>query len=73
MKEYALLFRRRETAAENQKNCMTFNHWRDIEQARESARLFLGMMQSDYARVDIYIQKGTMWVDSGEFVEWTEV
>lgn len=73
MREYAFLFVRKETAPEGQKNCMTFNHWKDMEQAKQSARLFLGMMQADYAKVCIYIQKGTMWVDSGEFVEVSEI
>lgn len=73
MREYAFLFVRKESAPEGQKNCMTFNHWKDMEQAKQSARLFLGMMQADYAKVCIYIQKGTMWVDSGEFVEVSEI
>lgn len=73
MREYAFLFIRKENAPVEQKNCMTFNNWKDMEQAKQSARMFLGMMRADYQKVSIYVQKGTMWVDSGEFVEVSEL
>ena len=52
---------------------MTVNHWRDIEQAKQSARMYLGMMRADYRKVCIYVMVGTMWVDSGEFIESAEL
>lgn len=73
MKEYAFLFIRKESAPDSQKNCMTVNSWRDMDQAKASARMYLGMMRADYQRVSIYIKKDTMWVDSGEFVESAEL
>lgn len=73
MREYAFLFIRKESAPAEQKNCMTVNSWRDMEQAKQSARMFLGMMRADYQRVSIFVQKNTMWVDSGEFVEVSDI
>lgn len=73
MKEYAFLFIRKENAPAEQKNCITVNHWRDIEQAKQSARMYLGMMRADYRKVCIYVMIGTMWVDSGEFIESAEL
>lgn len=73
MREYAFLFIRKENAPVGQKNCMTFNNWKDMEQAKQSARAYLGMMRADYQKVCIYVLKGTMWVDSGEFIEVSEI
>jgi len=73
MKEYGFLFLRKENAPEGQMNCFNINQWRDMEQAKQSARMFLGMMRADYTKVCIYVKKGTMWVDSGEFVEVSDL
>lgn len=73
MKEYGFLFLAKEDAQAAQPNCMNFNTWRDIEQAKSSAKMYLTMMQGNYKRVDIYVQKGTMWVFTGEFVELSDI
>lgn len=73
MKEYGFLFIRKEEAPESQQNCMNFNRWADIEQAKCSAKMYLSMMRGNYKRVDIYTKKDTMWVFSGEFIEVSEL
>lgn len=73
MKEYAFHFLRKENAPEQQKNCMVMNNWADIEQAKSSAQMYLGMMRSDYKRVSIYVKRNNMWVDSGVFVDETDL
>lgn len=73
MKEYGFLFIRKENAPEGQKNCINFNNWSDMEQAKGAAKMYLGMMRADYKRVSIFVKKDTMWVDSGEFVEFSDL
>lgn len=73
MKEYGFHFIKKDAAPEGVTNCMNFNSWRDIEQAKDSAKMFLSMMRGNYKRVDIYTQKGSMWIDTGEFVELSDI
>lgn len=73
MKEFGFLFHRKENAQEGQRNCMNFNNWSDMEQAKGAAKMYLGMMRADYKRVSIFVKKDTMWLDSGEFVELSDL
>lgn len=73
MKNYLFHYIKREDAPESVKSSMNQNHWADDEQAISAATNYLAMMKESYKRIDIYVQKGTMWQESGLFVELSDL
>ena len=73
MKDYLFHFIKNDDAPAEVKTSMNENHWADDAQALQSARMYLGMMRGNYKRVDVYVKKGTMWQDSGLFVELSDL
>lgn len=73
MKSYLFHFIKQDNAPADVKSSMNENNWSDDEQAKQTARAYLAMMQGNYKRVDIYVKKGTMWQDSGLFVELSDL
>lgn len=73
MKNYLFHYIKREEAPESVKSSMNQNHWADDEQAVSAAKNYLAMMKESYKRIDIYVQKGTMWQESGLFVELSDL
>lgn len=73
MKDYLFHYIKRDDAPEGVKSSMNQAHWADDAQATESAKNYLAMMKGSYKRIDIYVQKGTMWQESGLFVELSDI
>lgn len=73
MKEYMFHYIKNDDAPESVKSSMNQNHWADDAQAIQSARAFLTMMRESYKRIDIYTKKGTMWQETGLFVELSDI
>lgn len=73
MKNYLFHYIKKDDAPDTVKSSMNQNQWVDDEKAVQSAKNYLAMMQGYYKRIDIYVQKGTMWQESGLFVELSDL
>lgn len=73
MKDYLFHYIKQDDAPISVKSSMNTAHWADDDQAWQSAKNYLAMMQSNYRRIDIYVKKGTMWQETGLFVELSDI
>lgn len=73
MKDYLFHYIKQDDAPSSVKSSMNTAHWSDDEQAVQSAKNYLAMMQANYRRIDIYVKKGTMWQETGLFIELSDL